>query len=82
MCKWKIVFDNVIFIDVKSKVLYRISVLPHNLKKYLKNKLNCYRRQGLEFSHISELIITSITSLDYMTYKQDIEQPMAMVEKL
>ena len=40
VCKWKIVVDNDISIDVKSKVMFGISVLRHNLEKYLKNKLN------------------------------------------
>ena len=75
-------FDNKISIDVKSKVLYRISVLRHNPVKYIKDKIKYYRRQGLEFSHISEMNITFITSLDFMTYKQYIKQPMPMVEKL
>ena len=38
--KWKLVFDNDISIDVKSNVVYRISVLSQNLEKYLKNKIN------------------------------------------
>ena len=37
--KWKLVFDNDISIDVKSKVMYRISVLSHNLEKYPKLNL-------------------------------------------
>ena len=75
-------FDNDISIDVKSKVMYRISVLSHNLEKYLKIKINHYKRRGLEFSHISEMNITFITRLDLMTYKHYIEQPMSMVERL
>ena len=31
VCKWKLVFDNKFSIDVKSKVMYRISKLRHNL---------------------------------------------------
>ena len=38
-CKWKLVFDNDISIDVKSKVVCRISVLSYNLEKYLRMKL-------------------------------------------
>ena len=82
VCKWKLVFDNDISIDVKFKVMYRISVLSHNLEKCLKNKNNHYKRQGLEFSHISEINITFITRLDPMTNKHYIEQPMPMVERL
>ena len=37
VCKWKLVFDNDISIDVKSKVMYRIPVLRFNLEKYLEN---------------------------------------------
>ena len=36
VCKWKLVFDDDISIDVKSKVIYRISVLRHKLEKYKK----------------------------------------------
>ena len=39
LCEWKFVLDNDFSIDVKSKVLYRISVVRHNLEKYLK-KIN------------------------------------------
>ena len=52
--KWKLVFDNDISIDVISKVMNRISVLSHNLEKYLKNKISQYKRQRIDFSHISE----------------------------
>ena len=31
VCKWKLVFGNNFSIDVKSKVMYRISKLRHNL---------------------------------------------------
>ena len=67
ICKWKLVFDNDISIDVKSKVMYRISVLSHNLEKYIKNKISQYKRQGLEFSQISEMNITFIRRLDHLT---------------
>ena len=62
VCKWKSVFDNDFSFDVKSKVRYRISVVRQNLEKYLKNKINYYRRQGLEFSYIAEMIFTFTTS--------------------
>ena len=32
VCKWKLVFDNDFSIDVKSKVMYKISDLRHNLE--------------------------------------------------
>ena len=75
-------FNNDISFDGKSKVMYRIPVLHHNLVKYLKNKINYFTRQGLEISHISEMIITFISSLDFMTYKQYMEQPMPMIERI
>ena len=75
-------FDKDISTDVKSKVIYRISVLRHNLQKDLKNKFENFRSQGLEFSYIAELTITFTTSLNFMTYKHYIEQPMPMVEKI
>ena len=75
-------FDNDISIDVESKVMYRISVLRHIPEKLLQNKINYYRRQGLEFSHKSEMNNTFITSLDFMTYKHYIEQLMPIVEKI
>ena len=81
VCKWKLVFHNIFSIDVNSKVMSRISVLRHNIVKYSK-KINFYRRQGLQFSHMSEKKITFKTSLDIMTYKHYIEQPMPMVERL
>ena len=74
--------DNDFSIDVKSKVMYKISVLSHNLEKYLKNKINHYKRQRLEFSHLSELKNTFTTRLDHMTNKYYIEQPMPIVERL
>ena len=82
VCKRKLLFDNDISINVKFTVLYRISVLHHNLLKYLKNKIKYYRRQGLEFPHITEININFITSLDFMTYKHYMAQPMPMVERI
>ena len=80
-CKWKLVFDNDFFIDVKSKKKFRWAE-SHNFERYLKNKVIHYKRRGLEFSHISEMKITFITRLDHRTCKHYIEQPMPMVEKL
>ena len=62
-------FDNDISFDVKSKVIYRISVLHDNLEKFLKNEIDYYRGQGLEFSYMAEMNITFTTSLDFKTYK-------------
>ena len=62
--------------------MYRISVLSHDLKKHLKNKNNHYKRQELQFSHLSEINITFKTKLDHMTYRHYFEQPMPMVERL
>ena len=61
--------------------MYRISVFCHNHEKYLKKKIKYYRGQGLEFSHISEMNITFITSLDFMTYEHYNEQPLLMLER-
>ena len=69
-------------IDVKSWVLYRISVLRHNHVKYFKNKKIYHRRQGLDFSQISKMNDIFITSLDFMTFEHYIEQPMPTVERL
>ena len=77
--KWKLKFDNDTSIDVRSWVIYSISVLGPNLEKYVK-KINHYKRQRLEFSQ--NIIITFKTRLDLMTYKHYIEQPMPMVERL
>ena len=82
VCKGKLEFDNDVYFDIKSSVVSKISVLSHNLEKYLKIKINRYRRQGLETSHISEMIITFITRLHHMTYEHYIEQTMPMVERL
>ena len=73
-----LLFGNDIPIDVKSKVMYRISILNHNLVKYLGNKTNHCKRQGLEFSHKSEMNINFETRLDHMTYKHYIEEPMPL----
>ena len=62
--------------------MYRISVLSHNLEKYLKIRNRPYKIQGLEFSHLSEMNNTFKTRLDLVTYKHYIEQPMPMVERL
>ena len=80
--KWNLVFDKDNSIDVKSKVMYRISALSHNPEKYSKNKINHYKRQGLKISHISEVNNSFTTRLDYMTYKPYLEQSMPMVESL
>ena len=82
VCKWKLMFDNDISIDVKSKVMYRFCALPKNLEKYLKNKVNHYEKDGLEKSDLSEINITFKTRLDHLTYKHYLEQPMPMVERI
>ena len=33
VCKWKLVFEKYNSVDVKSKVMYKTSVLGHNLEK-------------------------------------------------
>ena len=38
--------------------------------------------QGLEFSHISEMNFTFTASKDFMTYKNYLEQPKPMVERI
>ena len=75
-------FNNNISIDAKSKVIYRISVLCYSHVKNLKNKINYYRRQSLEFSRISEMKISFITSLDFLTYKHFMEQRIRMIERI
>ena len=55
VCKWKLVFNIGISIDVKPIVMYRISVFRNDLENYLKNKIKYYRLQGLELSYIAEL---------------------------
>ena len=65
-CKWKLVFDNNILLDVKSKSQYRRS-LSHSFEKYLKNIINHYEKRGLKFSRISELNITFTALLEDMT---------------
>ena len=82
VCNWNFMFDNGVSLDVKSKKPYRFRVLHKNLEKYLKIKINHYKKDGLEFSHISEMKITFKTRLDHMTYKHYSEQPMPMVEKI
>ena len=81
-CKGKLVFNNDISIDVKSNVMYRISVFRINLEKYLKDKINYHRIRGLEVSYIVGMNNTFTTSLDFMIYQHYIEQPMPMVEIL
>ena len=80
VCKWKLVFVKAFSIDVQSKAMYRNSVIRHIFQKHLKIKIKYYRRQGLEFSHKSEINNSFITSLDFLTYKHYMEQPMPMVE--
>ena len=82
VCNWNLTFDNGVRVDVRSKKLYRFCVLHKNLEKCLKNKINHYKKDGLDFSHISEMNITFKTRLDHMTYKHYLEQPMPMVERI
>ena len=79
---WNLMFDNGVTMVVKSMKMYTFYVLHQNLEKYLKNKINQYKKEGLEFSHISEMNISFKTRLDHMTYKHYLEQPMPMVERL
>ena len=80
-CKWKLVHDNDIPIDVNSKSQYRRS-LSHSFEKHLKNKINHYEKRGLKISHISEMNFTFTTYLRNMTHRHYLENPMPMVERL
>ena len=80
-CKWKLVFDNNILIDVKSKSQDRWS-LNHSFEKYLKKKINHYEKQGVKFSHLLEMKITFTTFLENMTNRHYLDNPMPMVERL
>ena len=82
VCKWKLVFNKDNSIDVKSKVMYTMSVFRNNLEKFIENKTDCYRIQGLEFSYRAKMNITFTTSLDFMTYKHYFEQLMPTVGRL
>ena len=75
-------YDSDISIDVKSKRMYRRSVSGHNFEKHIKNKINHYEKQGVEFSKISEMNITFTTWLRDMTYRHYLENPMPMVERI
>ena len=81
-CSWNLLFDNDISIDVKSRVMYTFRVLHQNFEKNLKNKINRCEKEGLKFSHVSEMNITFKTRLDHMTYRHFLEQPIPMVERL
>ena len=81
-CKWKLEFDNVTSIDVKSKLIYIIPVLSHNMEEHLKYEIKYFRKQGLGLSHISEKNITFITSVNHMTNKHHLEQTIPLAEKL
>ena len=52
------------------------------LIKYLKRKIEFFRRQGLRFSHILERNITFISILKLVTYEHYNIQPMQMVERI
>ena len=80
-CKWKLVFDNNNLFDVKSKSQYQRS-LNHKFEKYLKNKINHYEKQGVKFSHTSEMNITYTAILEHMTYRHYLDNPMPQVERL
>ena len=69
ICIWKLVIDNDTSIDVKSRVMCRVSVFRRNQVKYLKNKTISHGRQGSEFSYIAEMNNTFVTRLDFMTNK-------------
>ena len=62
--------------------MYTFCVLHQIHEKYLRNKIKRFKKERLEFSHISELNITFETRLDHMTYKHYFEQPMPLVERL
>ena len=45
VCKWKLVFNNDISIDGKSKVIYRFGALHQTREKHLKNKIISYKKE-------------------------------------
>ena len=78
--KWKLQFV-VTTICVKSKRMYSNSSRC-GLQIYLVRKNEYFRRQELRFSHILEMNISFISSLNLMTYEQYINQPMQMVTRI
>ena len=52
------------------------------LIKNLIRKIDYFRRRGLRFSHILEMNITSIPSLNLMTYEHYFMQPIQMIESV
>ena len=65
--EWKLHFVDTT-ICVKSKRMYS-NGSRCGLKRYLVMKNECFRRQGLRFSHILEMKITFISWLHLMTYE-------------
>ena len=80
ICSWKLKFADTATC-VKSKEIYS-NCSCCGLIRYLIRKMEYFRRQGLRFSRKLEMNITFKTSLDLMTYKHYINQPMQMVERV
>ena len=68
-------------ICVKFKKLYSDNT-NWGLASFFMKKIENFGRQGLRFSYMLEMNITSITRLDLMTYEHYIIQPMQMVERV
>ena len=51
-----------------------------NLKRYLLNRIEDLLEKGYIFSHVFEMIISTINDKKYMTYEYYIKQPMQAIE--
>ena len=82
-CNCKLIFDNDVSSNVKSNItMYKAKIPSLNYEKNLKGRIFQCKKKGLNFSHILEMIITSLTNYDHVTYKHYLEQPMPLVEML
>ena len=75
---WKLQFVDSI-IHVKSRDLCSGQDCSKKIG-YLKRKNECFRRFGLELSHIYEMKISFKTHLRYLTYTHYLYQPTCMIE--
>ena len=76
-CNCKLVFDNDVSSKVKSKnTMFNTETPSLNFEKCLKGRIIQYKKKKLEMN------ITFITNYDQIAYKNYLEHPMPLVERL
>ena len=75
---FRVVFDGEFYLHIKSELQNNLTTF--NLKKFLLLWIEYCIEKAYKFSHLSEIIITTVSNKKNMTYEFYNKQPMKMIE--